>query len=206
MQYQLARYHAGEPIPCRDGTHPMPDADCSPFVLGIERFIDENQAQNQGTKFRICVFPSELSNGSAVATLAQYGKNHKGHKDGKISRKDAKQTSAVVPHSPHYGGQVAPSAPLATSARGAKGRRILNRRRMEIRAGYGREHFLVSLCRDLLRLFRFLYLRTFAPLREIFLSLWALWLRGSRYFDWMGESVGRILPVADSRCPVASTR
>jgi hypothetical protein len=29
---------------------------------------------------------------------------------------------------------------------------------------------------------------------------------GSCYFDWIGESLERILSVADSRCPVASTR
>ena len=32
-----------------------------------------------------------------------------------------KQTSAVVPQSPYYGGQGAPSPPLATSAKGTKG-------------------------------------------------------------------------------------
>ena len=63
MQYQLARYHAGDPILCRDGTHPMPGPDRPPFVVGIERLIDENRARSQGTKFRICGLPSELSNG-----------------------------------------------------------------------------------------------------------------------------------------------
>jgi hypothetical protein len=44
----------------------------------------------------------------------------------------------------------------------------------------------------------------FASLREIFsVSVVSC---GSRYFDWMGEFIGRILPVADSRCPVASAR
>jgi hypothetical protein len=87
MQYQLARYHAGKPILSGDETHPMPGLDRSPFVLGIERFIDENRAKTKGTKFRIYGFPSELSNGPAAARLAQSAKIKK---DTKTEKSHAK--------------------------------------------------------------------------------------------------------------------
>src|SRR5258708_22412341 len=61
---------------------------------------------------------NEISPASAKPTARQAAKKHK-----KAQKKPhAKQTSSVVRQTPDYGGQVAPSPPLATSAKDAKTR------------------------------------------------------------------------------------
>jgi hypothetical protein len=70
--------HVDKSILSGDGTHCMPVADRSPFVVGIQGFTDENRVQTKGTKFRIYGFPSELSNGAGVDPIGPVRKDHKG--------------------------------------------------------------------------------------------------------------------------------
>jgi hypothetical protein len=93
--------HAVQSILSGDGTHPMPAADRSPFIVGNQELTDEKQLLPEGTKFRIYGFPSELSNGPASTRLAQYGKITKATKTEKShakpqSRKDSEPRGGEV--------------------------------------------------------------------------------------------------------------
>jgi hypothetical protein len=78
--------HAVKSIPSGDGTHTMPVADRSPFVVGIQVLTDGKQVLPGGTKFRIYGFPSELSDAADSHSTERSQRTQRR----KISRQDAK--------------------------------------------------------------------------------------------------------------------